>query len=151
MALPCGIHKLENEKFVECPEDSGQVAVRVKVCDQDPVEVEFPDPDYINTFDSVSSVASGSLVDVVTYTVPAGKLFKLSVIEASGCNVSEYTVDIDGNTEGFKRSYWSNFNVDFNFIGLKLSAGSIIKLKAEHNRPSTGDFEGKILGILEDI
>ncbi len=118
----------------------------------DPIPVELVGDglsgDIQNVFGSISSVASSTLTDVVTYTVPAGKTFFLLHIEVSGDNIAEYTVDIGGSTEAFKRTYFTHFNEDFEFKGVEVSESTTIRVKVEHNRTPLGSFEARIVGNL---
>lgn len=40
MTIPCSRNDLEIKKFRECPDDSGEVVVGVKICDAVPVNVQ---------------------------------------------------------------------------------------------------------------
>lgn len=108
----------------------------------------------VNTYDTVSSVASSTITTIVSYTVPSSETFKLSRVEASGNNIASYQVEIDGVVQAFKRTYWgSGFNVNFNFMtanedGLDVGQNIVIRLRVTHERTEVGDFEGRILGSL---
>ena len=153
MALKPSIRDREFDKF--CGNPSGLTSVRV--CGDptaEPILVdiadEFDNGEALNIYGSASSVAASTLTTIVTYTVPAGKVLLLKEFEASGCNISEFTVFKDAAVIAFKRSYWCDFNVSFLFHGYKLIAGEVAILKAEHARPSVGNFEARIVGVLKD-
>lgn len=95
---------------------------------------------------SVTSVASSTLTDIINYTVPVGEKLFLYKIEVSGCNVAKFQIDIEGSIKGVRRTYWGNFNADFEFNRLELNSGETIKVQVIHERPNTGDFEATIIG-----
>ncbi len=99
-----------------------------------------------NTYSTVTALAKDTEVTLVTYTVPMGKTFYLKEIEASGSNRAKYKVIVDSNDEAFKRTYNTLLNTSFLFYNFKVTAGKTITLRVEHNRPSVGDFEARIIG-----
>lgn len=148
------IRELEQGKFVECPPDSGKPAVRVKICDE-PLGVSFS-PYLSGTllsiaeYGSADSVVSGALTTVATYTVPALRQFVLYKVEASGENVAKYQVEIDSVVKGVKRTWWTDFNTEFNFERMELAAGAVVRVRVEHNSPDAGDFDATIIGVEGD-
>jgi len=108
-----------------------------------------------NTFGLVTSVAASTSTSVVSFTVPVGKEFFLQHIEASGTNIAQYDVFMDAARIARKRTFFGGaFNTEFFFVqtnnkGLKFIAGEKVELKVEHFRSMVGDFEGRIVGILE--
>ncbi len=154
MAYPCSTLVRENEKFVECPAGSGNVAVRTKIC-QDPGEVlkvdliEDGETGVVtNVFNQITNVAAASPTTITTYTVPAGKSLYLKRVEASGSNRAKYTVKIAGSTEAIKRTYQPIFNVDFDFSNLLLGAGVTVLIEVEHSRTPANEFDARIIGNL---
>lgn len=109
----------------------------------------------VNTYLETTAVPSGSETLIATYTVPSGKLAYLYLVEGSGENIALYSVYLNGTRISQKRTYYgSGLNVDFEFAyafskGLALNAGDIVSLKTIHNRPTPGDFEGKLLILLK--
>lgn len=154
-----GINKLEHLKFVECPPNSKEVAVRVHICNADDmvdlnvdVTPELPGGwSALNYFSSATTVPTATPVYVLTYTVPVGKKLVLKSIAASGTNRAKYTVEINSLIQAVKRTYEPVFNVDFDFDRYALAAGDVLKVSAEHNRPNVSDHEVKLLGYLGDI
>lgn len=152
MTLPTSFDKREMEVFKETP--SGKVAKRVCVDSDTPVPVEIVEgigDNRINKFDNVVSVASATSTTIVTYTVPAGKKFSLELVEVSGTNVADYTVEIDSAIEAKKRTWWTEFNTEFEFKKFVVAATKVINIKVIHDRSEVGDFDARILGLLEDV
>lgn len=137
--------------------EAKQDSMLIKLCDIDDTlkELESGDP-ATNTFDEVTSVATSTLTTVVSYTVPAGLGFLLQLVEASGTNIAEYRVLLDTTLIAKRRTYFGGaVNTDFKFDGFNnkgivVAAATVITLKVIHERPDTGDFSGRILGVLED-
>lgn len=147
------IHRLEQMKFRECPDGSGEVVVGVQICDQPPVEI-VPSPDLpdgwtaLSEFGSVTSVANATLTTIVSFTVPVSRKLILDRVEVSGDNKARYQVEIGGSVNAVKRTYWCDFNEDFEWDRFELTAGTLIRVQVEQNsRPDTGDYEARIIGI----
>jgi hypothetical protein len=142
--------------------DAGDVADSVQIGDGTEILAVNPDGsinvklslaapgDYLNIFDTASSVASAATATISTYTVPVGKTAFLIRTEYSGSNMAIYQVDINATIEARKRLYFGGqFSGTFEFdspngSGLPLVAGDVVKLQVTNVRPSVGDFEGRI-------
>lgn len=96
----------------------------------------------------ISAVPSGAETTVITVTVPMGG-YRISKVEVSGDNVAHYRVKVDGITILNKRSYWTRFNLTFDFEGftngLKLNPSQVLTITALHSRPDPGNFEATVL------
>lgn len=105
---------------------------------------------YRSTFNEISSVSSGSLTNIVTYTVPAGKFAYLQRIDYGGTNIATYEIWVDGIKINKRRTYFSgdlSGSLQFDSTisnGYLLTAGQILYLKVIHDRPIVGDFEGRL-------
>lgn len=106
-----------------------------------------------NNFAEITSVASGVLSTILTYTVPTGKSFYLNRVEVSGTNIGEYSVQFNSIVNAKKRTYFSNLNEMFDFTmggntdGFQLVGGTIITITTIHNRPSLGVFDARLQGF----
>lgn len=102
-----------------------------------------------NVFEDVLSVGAGTPMDVVSYTVPPGKEFFLDLVEgnsdAAG-TLFEFFVGADKAAEKF--NYWTRFSVEMFFNKNKYLAGTVLKLRATHQRPFAANFSGRIVGVL---
>lgn len=104
-------------------------------------------------YGTATSVASNATVTVVSYTVPGASTFSLGHISASGDNIAIYTVLINGSPVAVKRSWFTDYNIEFYFEstsngGPSVSAGDTVELQVTNFRPTTGDFNGTIFGQL---
>ena len=107
-----------------------------------------------NIYGETALIASSTPTTIVSYTVPANRLFALNYIEVSGGNVAVYEVVLNSVVIG-KKNTWFNGPISEYFIfnlginnGLVLSAGDELIVRVEHNRPHTAQFQGRILGKL---
>lgn len=134
---------------------------RVGIYSDDPVAVQIVDDSgtqsaetVLNRYGEISSVAAGVESTILSYVVPLGKLLFLNLVEGSGGNIAEYAVYINGDKQAKKRTYFGGeLNVDFSFEGvpkrgLLLEAGDMISIKALHARPTSCDFEARVVGVL---
>lgn len=107
----------------------------------------------ISNYSEVTSVASGVLTTVLTYTVPVGKSFYLNRVEFSGTNISEYTIRFNSVINDKKRTFFGNLNEIFDYTmggnenGFQLVAGTIVIITTKHGRPFVGDFNARIQGF----
>lgn len=115
-----------------------------------------PDEQNLNAYNKISNVPQNIEVDIISYSVPAGSNLFLQLILASGDNVSsEVRVLVNGSEIDLQRIWWTKFNLTFPFglgqAGLKIATGGSVVVKAKHNRPMTGSFNARIMGILKTI
>lgn len=139
---------MENDKFVESPTRPGLPAVEVVVGNTAAIPVTFTQGTGIVEYNNISSLTSGVLTTILTYTVPVGKTLAIEKVEVSGCNVADYTVDIDGTNKGKRRTYFGNFNADFEYKGFQVATGLVIRVRVIHSRPTVGDFDATLIGSL---
>jgi len=50
--------------------------------------------------------------------------------------------------KGKKRSYYGNFNADFEYKGLQVLASTIIRVRVIHSSSLSGDFDATLIGSL---
>lgn len=123
----------------------------------DPIFVDFPDNanrTQLNPYGEALSVPTSVTTSIISYTVPAGKQAILERASGSGENVATYTLKVNMATLEVRRTYFgADLTTDFDFIskanlGYLLVAGDTVTLEVIHNRPTSGNFEGK-LQIIE--
>jgi hypothetical protein len=157
MAFRSNIKDREFDKFKQTP--SVETAVRVCVDSDTPVPVYLTEStgtlEAVRVFGESNSVASGLEVIVFSYSVPVGKKLILNSISFSGTNIARYTVEVDGSTYDRAWTYFSGglsglLNYHVQGDGVFINSGQVITLKVLHNRPSTGDFFGSLLGAIQD-
>lgn len=152
--MPCE-GSLQDREYAKFRDGSdGKCVVGVSIID----DLSGSEPGSVPTYDysSVSSVASSSPTNILSYTVPALKKFDLILVECGGENIATYEVKIGAATIAKKRTYFGgNLFTDFSFQtapnnGREFSAGQTIIVSVEHFRPSTSSFEARIVGVLRD-
>lgn len=105
----------------------------------------------LNLFNEANAVPAATPTKIVELTVPAGKTFKLLEVHASGTNVANFWVVVDGTIQARKRSYYTHYNVDFTFpgVGLEVSAGKKVSVHVQHTQVDVGDFDANLFGALQ--
>jgi hypothetical protein len=102
-----------------------------------------------SVFNEVLAVASGVTTVLITYTVPAGKTAVLEKAFASGDNIGQYNVFVNGvRIDSMKTYFGGALNVNFDFSsgysGYALATGDVVVVKVLHTRPTPGDFTARI-------
>jgi hypothetical protein len=99
----------------------------------------------IDLYGEVTGVASGVLTTLLTYTATSEA--RLKKVAASGENIAEYQVLVNGNLKSKKRTYFAGgLNVDFTFDnGVELVNGDIVTVRCIHSRPDVADFNSNLI------
>jgi hypothetical protein len=102
-------------------------------------------------YSEANSVVSGSETQLLIYTVPSGMKSTIYKCDSAGTNTSRFRVEINGTTCFKKYSYFTDFNIEFNFTGggILLNAGDVLKVYTLHNRPSNGDYAATLFYLEE--
>lgn len=101
-------------------------------------------------------VATGVPTTVVSYTVPVGKKFIMSIVQGAATNRADYEVQVGAVTIAKRYTQVTVLSTDFNFgagfvVGVEVAAGVTIDVVITHNQPGTADMNATIFGELEDI
>ena len=144
----CSYRDREMQKFIESQATPGKAAVEVVVGNVSAIPVTFTQGVPFVEYADISSLASGSLTTILSYTVPVGKTLLMEKVEVSGCNIATYVVDIDGTDKGKRRTYFGDFNADFEYKGLEVATGLVVRVRVIHSRPTAGDFDASLIGSL---
>lgn len=101
-----------------------------------------------SVYNEILSVASGVTTTIVSYTSPGGSINYLQKIAYSGTNMAQFELLINGIVSDKQYSYFAGFNGEFIFNetlpGLLVPVGQVISLRVIHQRPTVGDFNGRI-------
>ncbi len=150
--MPTGLSQLDNEihSHEYCGDDSlKKVRKRVGICQEDgeSLKVDYePRGILIPFYNEVSGVALGGETKINEITIPLGKVYDSCNILCSGSNISRFIIKKDGATLFSKRSYWSDFNVEFNLKDLKFNAGEKVQVFVVNNGIDLAEYESTILG-----
>lgn len=106
------------------------------------------------TFSEILAVPSGVTTTILSYMVPPGSTLSLRHATGSGDNIAKYMLYIDSIEIAKKRSWYTDFNVDFFFEadvneGVQVLSGSVLELTVIHNSAMPGDFNASIFGQLQ--
>jgi len=152
VALSNSILDREYAKFKEC---NNETAVRVNVCqgEGESLSVEFNEAGVkFRVFNAIPSVASGSTIVMIAYTVPVGKKVKLDSIQVSGTNIAKYRVKINGSPFAIRRTnFGTELNTEFVMYSYEVAASGIVEVEVTNNRPYSGDYEVTLIGKLLDV
>lgn len=145
------ITTLENDRLTDDVDLGIAVKTVTKLLGSSSVAPAIPQNEsVVNEYDEASSVATGVETTVVTYTVPALTAARMVWAEASGTNIADFKVKVNGTTVARKWTWFaSGLTAEFNFVaeanrGLILAAGDVVSITAVHARPSPGDFGARI-------
>lgn len=124
-------------------------AVRTKICQEDgeALKVDIGTrgvSKYIRN--EVNSVPINIETLVASYTIPAGKNFDLSKVICSGDNIARFIIKVNGDIVSSKRTWWTNFNADFDLLELILVASDKVEVFVENRGSTTETFEATIIG-----
>lgn len=101
-------------------------------------------------YNEINSIAKDTETTILSFTAPNGVATYLQTIDASGTNIADYKVKVDGNIIDRKRTmHGVGLNAEFKFDGKSnngypLSPGQIVTVTVEHSRPQTGNFNSKL-------
>jgi hypothetical protein len=100
----------------------------------------------VSKYSEITAVASGSQINVVTYTVPAGMTAFVQKINVAATNIGIFEVLINGIVQDKGYTYFSGgMNLVFDFKeGLPLVATDNVVVRAVSNRPDPSNFNGRI-------
>jgi hypothetical protein len=98
----------------------------------------------------VTSVAAGIETTIITVTAPSNG-YRVQKIETSGENVALFRIYVNGLPILYKRTWWTDFNLTFNFEsftnGLLLTSGQVLTVTCLHNSPHLGNFEATVMTL----
>jgi hypothetical protein len=104
------------------------------------------DPGLILMHNEITSVASGSEVNIMSFTAPPSSNYRVFKIDVSGSNIAQFRVRLNGAIVSTLRTYFSS-SLNDSFVyepfenGLKLAPGDVVRVTVIHGRPNPGDFE----------
>ena len=99
-----------------------------------------------NFFNVITSVPIASQTTIITYTVPLATTADLFRIEVTGTNIATYSFYVNDILQGVRRTWFGgNISERFEFLpAMSYPSGTVITIKAEHNRPDPCQFEARI-------
>lgn len=146
------LQTLQRSSYVDSPTRPDNSAVETVISNTGtPIEVEFQEAGtHFSQYNETSSVAGLASATIIDYTVAVNKEVIIKSISASGENKAVYTVEVNNNKIDLKRSFYTEYNVDFNVRDLVLSQGDNLKVKVENKTNSVADFNSNFIGNLRD-
>jgi hypothetical protein len=104
----------------------------------------------INVYAENTTVPSGVLTAILTYTVPAGKTLSITGAYGWGTFNGEYLIQVDGTTVGGGWTTPSNITLRLDYVAAPIPAttGQVVTINVTHYATSTQDFKANLLGTL---
>lgn len=90
---------------------------------------------------SLDALSTGAIID---FTVPVGKGIDMKVAECSGGNRAIFHIEIDSAKKSQKRTYFTEYNVDFFLSELNATAGQNVKIVVENRSNSSAFFNATL-------
>lgn len=148
------------DQFLQSP-IGGKVGLDVNIASGSPIPVFIVTPpsgttpqEILPTYGAITNVASSVESTVASYTVPIGKDFYLVRTLISGTNIALYRLKVNGTTISTRRTWFADRLSDQvetsgqPNTGVHIVQGDVVSITVEHTRPTLGDFEATILGLL---
>lgn len=101
-------------------------------------------------YGTITGLASATESNVISYTVPVGKIFRLREATVSGTACAKHNLKIGSTTFATRRQNWCDRNARFTYDSLKLTAGQVLEITAEHDESTVQDYQCDIHGSLDD-
>ena len=92
------------------------------------------------------TLTAASTATIIDYTVPSDRKLRLRILECFGKNVGAYEVLLDGDRIGYKETYWTRYETEFDFENFEVPSGSNIQIKATNKGHHTGLFNARLRG-----
>jgi len=154
MTIPKSIDDREYKKFRESQKLPGftKVAVDVENSASDAIPVFFSPllqdgQTQLTEYNEQLSVAGNSQVTLLTYITQPDQSVIIQSINASGDNVSIYTLELNEVIIEKKRSSLTSYNVTFN-SQLQLNEGDKLQVKVLNIRAIAANYNASIKGII---
>jgi hypothetical protein len=98
-------------------------------------------------FGEIFSLASSATTELLNITVPAQEIYVIGNIMCSGNRIAIYEFLVDDVVKARRRTWFSNFNAEFNFTKADFTENINLKVRATNNDSKTGDFEATLSGV----
>lgn len=139
----------EHRSYREKPTGSNEVVQAVEIIqeDGDAVKVDIGSRGISkNIYNQINSTPVNIETLVTSYVVASGKKFDLSSASCSGDNKARFIVKVNDSIIQAKRTWWADFNVDFNMMELILNETDKVEIFVENRGVTTETFEATIIG-----
>jgi len=155
MAIPGNIRDREHRSFVQSPtRGDGKTAREVLVGNGTDSPIPVVDVgisgQMVNSYNEILALAGSATSDIVLYTVPVDKKLFLRRVTFSGENKAIFKIDLNGDIQAKKRTWYTYYNEDIVFEDIELIAGDVVKLIVTNGTNSVSDFNGNLQGVLTD-
>jgi hypothetical protein len=104
----------------------------------------------VNQYAENTTVPSGVLIAILSYTVPAGKTLSITGAYGWGTFNGEYLIKVDSAIVGGGWTTPSNITLRLDYVAAPIpaTAGQVVTVNVTHYATSTQDFKANLLGTL---
>lgn len=105
----------------------------------------------VNTFAENTTVPSGVLTAILSYTVPAGKTLNITGAYGWGQADGEFIIKVDSVVVGggWSSPSFRTLFLDYSAASIPATAGQVVTVNVTQYQTSTQDFKANLLGILQ--
>lgn len=140
---------INNNRDVKQLDDQGNPAFNVVIGNQ-PIGVTGMEKGEVTYSHVDSNIASKATLTILNFIVPAGKVVELENVQASGDGFALYEVQINSNTIMRKRTYYTEYNAEFNLENGKLMASDDVKVIITNRSGNACDFDATLTYRIYD-
>jgi hypothetical protein len=107
----------------------------------------------VNLFNEIAAVPKNAETDIINFTVAPAIRFVLHRIEFTGSNIAKYKLYIGGVAQAANQTWFNgDMSSQWDFTaqgnsGLKIPAGTNVRVTVLHSRPDVGTFSAQVHGI----
>jgi hypothetical protein len=104
----------------------------------------------VNQYAENTTVPSGVLTTILTYTVPAGKTLNIDGMYGWGQADGEFLIKVDSVVVGggWSSPSFRTLNIDYSSAPIPANAGQVVTINVTQYYSSTQDFKANLLGTL---
>ena len=92
------------------------------------------------------NLTAGATATIIDYNVPTDRKLRMRLVECFGKNVGAYEVLLDGDRIGYKETYWTRYETEFDFENFELPAGSNLQVKVTNKGHHSGLYNVRLRG-----
>jgi hypothetical protein len=99
----------------------------------------------LNLYDE-DTITATNTSSVLVYTVPADRALRVRQLECFGRNIGGFELLLNGDRIGFKETYYTYYETEFNLDNFKLDEGDVLEVKITNRGSNTALFNARLRG-----
>lgn len=93
-----------------------------------------------------STITALNTATVLSYTIPTNRAMRLRKLDVFGTNLGAYEVQINGDRAGYKETYYTRYETEFDFDNYTLNEGDTIEIISTNKGSTTALFNARLRG-----